>query len=319
MHGAFVRHLIPAGGRLDAPWGLALAPSDYGTLSHALLVGNFGDGRVNGFDPATGAYVGTLGSAGGTPFAAPGMWGIAFGNDANNQPHNTLFYAAGTNNEANGLYGRLDLGASPPLLNQPPVVAVTAPTTSATGTVTVTATATDSIAIAKVELFAGGTSLGVVTSPPYSVSWNTSLIANGSVPLSAVATDVDGNVGTSPAVSILVSNGAAPTTLTTIQSTVFTPICSACHNGSNPASGALPGSQNLTAGSSFAMLVNVASLEQPTLMRVKPNDPANSYLIQKLEGAATITGARMPLGGPYLSQATIDQIKSWILNGAPNN
>ena len=319
VHGAFVRHLIPAGGRLDAPWGLALAPSDYGTLSHALLVGNFGDGRVNGFDPATGAYVGTLGSAGGTPFAAPGLWGIAFGNDANNQPHNTLFYAAGTNNEANGLYGRLDLGASPPLLNQPPVVAVTAPTTSATGTVTVTATATDSIAIAKVELFAGGTSLGVVTSPPYSVSWDTSLVANGSVPLSAVATDVDGNVGTSPAVSILVSNGATPTTLTAIQSTVFTPICSACHNGSNPATGALPGSQNLTAGSSFAMLVNVASLEQPTLMRVKPNDPANSYLIQKLEGATTITGARMPLGGPYLSQATIDQIKSWILNGAPNN
>jgi uncharacterized protein (TIGR03118 family) len=319
VHGALLRHLVTTGGRLDAPWGLALAPADYGTLSHALLVGNFGDGRINGYDTATGAYIGTLGDAGGTPFAAPGLWGIAFGNDANNQPHNTLFYAAGTNNEANGAYGRLDLGASPPVLNQPPVVAVTSPTGGASGSVTVSATATASIAIAQVELFAGGTSLGIVTTPPYSVSWDTTLVANGSVPLTAVATDVDGNVGTSPVNSVLVSNGAPPATLTQIQSSVFTPICSGCHNGSNPANGVLPGSQNLTAGNSFAMLVNVASLEQPSLMRVKPNDPANSYLIQKLEGAASITGARMPFGGPYLSQATIDQIKSWILNGAPND
>ena len=318
-HGAFLRHLIQVGGRLDAPWGLALAPADYGTLSHALLVGNFGDGKINGYDPATGAYVGTLGDAGGTAFTAPGLWGIAFGNDANNQPHNTLFYAAGLNNEANGAYGRLDLGATPPVLNQPPVVAVTTPTGGATGTVTVTATATASIAIAKVEIFAGGTSLGVVTVPPYAVSWDTTLISNGSVLLTAVATDVDGNVGTSPVRSVLVSNGAPPATLTQIQSAVFTPICSGCHNGSNPANGALPGSQNLTLGNSYAMLVDVASLELPTLKRVKPNDPANSYLIQKLEGAPTISGARMPFGGPYLDQATIDQIKSWILNGAPND
>jgi mono/diheme cytochrome c family protein len=100
---------------------------------------------------------------------------------------------------------------------------------------------------------------------------------------------------------------------------VFTPKCSGCHNGSNPPGGALPGSQDLRAGSSFASLVNVASLEQPTLMRVKPNDAANSYLIQKLEGAAGITGQRMPLGGPYLDQATIDQITSWIAAGALNN
>ena len=319
VHGAFLRHLIATGGRLDAPWGLALAPADYGTLSHALLVGNFGDGRINGYDPATGAYVGTLADAGGTAFSEPGLWGIAFGNDANNQPHNTLFYAAGTNNEANGAYGRLDLGASPPVLNQPPVVAVTSPTGNAVGTVSVTVTATASIAIAKVEIFAGGTSLGVVTTPPYAVSWDTTLVANGSVPLTAVATDVDGNVGTSPVHSVLVSNGAPPATLSQLQASVFTPICSVCHNGSNPANGALPGAQNLSAGNSYAMLVNVASLEQPTLMRVKPNDAANSYLIQKLEGAPTITGARMPFGGPYLSQATIDQIKSWILNGAPNN
>ena len=77
---------------------------------------------------------------------------------------------------------------------------------------------------------------------------------------------------------------------------------------------------NLTsAAETFASLVNVASQEQPALMRVKLFDPANSYLIHKLEGAATITGSRMPLGGPFLDQATIDQVKSWIASGAPNN
>ena len=54
-------------------------------------------------------------------------------------------------------------------------------------------------------------------------------------------------------------------------------------------------------------------------MRVKPGDPANSYLIQKLEGTAGIQGSRMPLGGPFLDQTTIDQLKSWIVSGAPNN
>jgi hypothetical protein len=54
-------------------------------------------------------------------------------------------------------------------------------------------------------------------------------------------------------------------------------------------------------------------------MRVKPGEPANSYVIHKLEGAAGISGARMPFGGPFLDEATIDQVESWIASGAPNN
>jgi uncharacterized protein (TIGR03118 family) len=311
-NGKFLSHLIPTGGQLNAPWGLALAPADFGTLSKALLVGNFGDGKITGYDPATGAYLGAVADSAGKAFAVPGLWGIAFGNDADNQPHNTLFYAAGTNNEANGAYGRIDLGA-PPALNAPPVATLTAPTGGVTGTVGVTATATASIAIAKVEFFANGTSLGVVTTSPYTVPWNTAAVTNGSaVTLTATATDVDGNVGTSPPVTVTVGTIA----LSTLQTSVFTLRCAGCHNGVGTA---LPGVQNLTAGNSYAALVNVASIEQSTLKRVMPNDPANSYLIQKLEGAASITGARMPLGGPYLDQATIDQIKTWINNGAPNN
>jgi uncharacterized protein (TIGR03118 family) len=107
-NGKFVKTLVAAGGALNAPWGLALAPSDFGTLSKVLLVGNFGDGKINSYDPNTGDFMGALMTAAG-PFASPGLWGIAFGNDAASQPHNTLFFAAGPNDEANGSYGRIDL------------------------------------------------------------------------------------------------------------------------------------------------------------------------------------------------------------------
>jgi uncharacterized protein (TIGR03118 family) len=101
---------------LNAPWGIALAPADFGTLKNTLLVGNFGDGKINGYDATSGQFMGAVTDSAGAVFASPGLWGIAFGNDAANQPHNTLFFAAGPNNEANGVYGRIDLG-SPPVLN----------------------------------------------------------------------------------------------------------------------------------------------------------------------------------------------------------
>jgi uncharacterized protein (TIGR03118 family) len=316
-NGVFVSHLVATGGQLNAPWGVALAPSDFGTLSNAVLIGNFGDGKLNAFATATGAFVGAVADSNGAAFAQPGLWGIAFGNDTGNQPHNTLFFSAGVNDQANGEFGRIDAGAAP-TLNAAPVVTLTAPTGTVSGTVNVSATVQSSVAIAKVEFFAAGISLGAVTTAPFTTSWDTTTVGNGTVALNAKATDVDGNVGT-VAADVAVSNGAPPVTLSQIQASVFTPICSGCHNGSNPPGGALPGSQNLSAGNSFAALVGVASLEQPALRRVKAGDPDNSYLIQKLEGAAGISGSRMPLGGPFLDQATIDQIKSWISSGAPNN
>jgi len=319
-NGHFVKRLVPSGGKLNAPWGMALAPADFGTLSNALLVGNFGDGRINGFDPATGAFLGTIGNAQGQPFAVPGLWGIAFGNGAANQPRHTLFYAAGINEEEDGAFGRIDLGATPPVLNAPPVVAVTGPNGNVGGTVALTATATADVTVREVEFFLNGvTSLGVATTAPYTVQWDTTQVANGNVQITATATDVDGNVGTSPPVTLTVANGAAAPSLATIQAQVFTPRCAVCHDGSNPPNGALPGSMNLTAGNSFASLANVASKEQPAVLRVKPGEPANSYLIRKLEGAAGIDGSRMPLGGPFLDQATIDQVKAWIAAGAQNN
>ncbi|HEX9852980.1 MAG TPA: hypothetical protein VGA68_08190 [Woeseiaceae bacterium] len=103
-------------------------------------------------------------------------------------------------------------------------------------------------------------------------------------------------------------------TLASIQSNVFTPICSNCHSG--PVGPNLPAGMDLSStAASFASLVNVASLEQASILRVAPGDADSSYLIHKLEGTATV-GARMPQGGPFLDQATIDALRAWIDQGA---
>jgi uncharacterized protein (TIGR03118 family) len=107
-NGKLIKQLI-ATGVLNAPWGIALAPADFGTFSGALLVGNFGDGTINAFDPAAGTPLGMLANTNGGTSAAPGLLGIAFGNDGNSQPHNTLFFASGLNGGADGVYGRIDL------------------------------------------------------------------------------------------------------------------------------------------------------------------------------------------------------------------
>lgn len=106
--GQLVRRLV-TGGALNAPWGMAMAPANFGRFSGALLVGNFGDGKINAFDPDTGALQGTLSHTDGSPIVIDGLWGLAFGNGLNAQPANTLFYAAGPNDETHGLYGRIDV------------------------------------------------------------------------------------------------------------------------------------------------------------------------------------------------------------------
>lgn len=106
--GNFIRQLA-VGGALNAPWGMALAPQGFGVFSHALLVGNLGDGRINALDPDTGAMLGTLTGADGAPIAIPGLWGIAFGNGLDTQPANTLFFAAGPSHGAHGVFGRIDV------------------------------------------------------------------------------------------------------------------------------------------------------------------------------------------------------------------
>jgi uncharacterized protein (TIGR03118 family) len=105
--GGLIRRFATAG-RLNAPWGIALAPADFGKFSNTLLVGNFGDGRINAFDLDSGVPRGTLRMPGGKPVSIDGLWGMQFGNGLLNQPVNTLFFAAGVGDEKHGLYGRVD-------------------------------------------------------------------------------------------------------------------------------------------------------------------------------------------------------------------
>jgi uncharacterized protein (TIGR03118 family) len=92
---------------LNAPWGLAMAPSEFGTFSHHLLVGQFGGGEILAFNPTSGAFAGKLLQPGGQPINIDGIWGIGFGNGGSAGPLNTLFFAAGPNGESNGLFGTL--------------------------------------------------------------------------------------------------------------------------------------------------------------------------------------------------------------------
>ncbi len=102
--GTLVRRLS-SGGALNAPWGMALAPAGFGTLGGTLLVGNFGDGIINAYDPLTGAPRGVVAGADGAPLVNTGLWEIAFGNGGNGGDRNVLYFAAGINNEENGLFG----------------------------------------------------------------------------------------------------------------------------------------------------------------------------------------------------------------------
>jgi len=108
------------------------------------------------------------------------------------------------------------------------------------------------------------------------------------------------------------SDGPLTADFQSIQDHVFTPICSKCHIGA----GAPEGLQ-LDATHSYALLVGVSSTEQPAVLRVAPGDPDSSYVIRKLTNTGGISGQQMPLGGPYLPQATIDVIRQWITAGAP--
>lgn len=110
---------------------------------------------------------------------------------------------------------------------------------------------------------------------------------------------------------------ATAPTLAQLQSTIFTPICSGCHTGGGSS---LPSSMNLTSASAtFAAIVGVASTEQPSVLRVSAGNPDASYLVRKIEGAAGITGGRMPLGGAPLDPALIANVRAWITAGAQNN
>ena len=113
-------------------------------------------------------------------------------------------------------------------------------------------------------------------------------------------------------------------TFTSIQNDIFNKsdasgrlACTQCHN---PAGSRFTAGLDLTAASSYASLVGVASQNKPGAVRVIPGDPENSYIVRKLQGGPDIAGERMPRGsGPFLTEGQIEIIKRWIALGARND
>ena len=101
-NGKFVKQLI-ANGPLDAPWGMTIAPSGFGSFAGDLLVGNFGNGWINVFDPSSGAPLGTLSNKRGRPLKIDGLWGLLSG------PGAKVTFAAGPNDESHGLLGQIEV------------------------------------------------------------------------------------------------------------------------------------------------------------------------------------------------------------------
>ena len=108
LHGKLLGR-VASRGPLDAPWGLAWAPWNFGRFSNDLLVGNFGDGVIDAYRWANGNWKldGMLSKSNGKPVAIDGLWGISFGNGAAAGPTNSLYFTAGPDGESHGLFGNI--------------------------------------------------------------------------------------------------------------------------------------------------------------------------------------------------------------------
>src|SRR6202140_2012213 len=95
-------------GQLNSPWGVALAPRDFGELGGSVLIGNFGNGHINAFDPDSGRFLGKVRDPKGKAILIEGLWTIMFGNGGNGGATDTLYFTAGPNGEQDGLFSRLN-------------------------------------------------------------------------------------------------------------------------------------------------------------------------------------------------------------------
>jgi uncharacterized protein (TIGR03118 family) len=115
-NGNFVSRAISPGGNLNAPWGVAVAPTTFGIFGGDLLVGNFGDGIINVYDPKTFAYLGQLADGTGKTFVYASLWEIFFGltapSSSNGGNQNTLYFAAGLASEKHGLLGSINTSST---------------------------------------------------------------------------------------------------------------------------------------------------------------------------------------------------------------
>ena len=103
-------------GALNAPWGIALAPAGFGSLEGDVLIGNFGDGKINIFEPngsSVATSMGALTDNNGQTLAFPGLWSLVFGDGDSDKPLTTLFYTAGFADQTDGVLGSITTAAAP--------------------------------------------------------------------------------------------------------------------------------------------------------------------------------------------------------------
>jgi uncharacterized protein (TIGR03118 family) len=104
---------VASNGPLNAPWGVALAPASFGDFAGDLLIGNFGDGRINAYNPSGGPSLGPLTNPSGTPIAIDGLWALSFGNNGNGGSANSLYFTAGPASESQGVLGVINAAPEP--------------------------------------------------------------------------------------------------------------------------------------------------------------------------------------------------------------
>jgi hypothetical protein len=189
-NGNFVAHVVAPGGNLNAPWGLAVAPTTFGIFGGDILVGNFGDGNINVYDPKTFAYLGQLTDGKGTTLNYPSLWELNFGvtapSGSNPGNLNTLYFAAGLAGEKHGLFASIN----------------TNPTASGTATYGFSASASN-LTVAD-----GSSVTAVVSAVPTNNFSGTVALACSTLPEAATCTF-------SPA-SLAVTSGAPATSTVTI-------------------------------------------------------------------------------------------------------
>ncbi|MGH7137551.1 MAG: TIGR03118 family protein, partial [Pirellulales bacterium] len=150
---------------LNSPWGMAIAPANFGDFSGDLLVGNFGDGKINAFDPNTGTFLGTLSDASGKPIIIDGLWALVFGNGTAAGSTNALFFTAGTDGEQHGTFGSLTSAENTPLTGDAARLTTTE-ATAFSGTVAA---------------FAASTTLAPAAAGPASIDWGDGSTSAGTV------------------------------------------------------------------------------------------------------------------------------------------
>jgi len=104
-NGNFINELIGPGGQLESPWGITMAPTGFFDFSDDLLVGNFGNGEINAFDPVTGAFLGTLTDGNGNPIVNQDLWALEM--DPGSSNPNAVYFTAGIDHQTEGLFGEL--------------------------------------------------------------------------------------------------------------------------------------------------------------------------------------------------------------------